>query len=335
LDDVLVVTPVWGPRQHWQGLGAGPLPPPAPASRERNPLLAVLVAVAALAVLALAALAVVGLTRRPTVAPYQNDDYQPPPVVANPPAVPNPTSVAQAEQWIKQNSIYATAMPAPVRCEVARINPRTATDAELQAHLDAMVSCLLRDWDQPATKAGFVLVRPGIHIYGDRITTKCGDKGINAMYCDADQQIYYSRLVTTSIKGLADNPWATETVIAHEFGHAIQARTGIFLATYGLEEQTDDTHAQLLLNRRLENQADCFSGLFLRSVSRSIGLQQSDLDALLDIYVQLGSDKLSGKPGIESNHGLSASRRYWGQMGLANSDVGRCNTYLAAASLNR
>jgi uncharacterized protein len=136
------------------------------------------------------------------------------------------------------------------------------------------------------------------------------------------------------VTGLADNRWATEMVIAHEFGHAVQGRMGIFLSTYR-QEGLDDVHAQLLLNRRLENQADCFSGLFLRSVSRSIGLRQDDVDSLLDIYVRLGSDALSGQPGIESNHGLSASRRYWGQMGLANSDVGRCNTYVAAALLNR
>ena len=31
--------------------------------------------------------------------------------------------------------------------------------------------------------------------------------------------------------------------------------------------------------RRLETQADCFSGQFMRSVSQSLGIQQSDLPA--------------------------------------------------------
>jgi len=330
-----MTVPSWGAQPSWPGSPDVAPAAAAPRPRQRHPLLPILLIVIALATVALAGLVVVGLTYKPAVAPYQNEDYQPPPVVANPPPVPIPRTQAEAEQWIKQNPIYATRIPAPVRCEVRRINARTASDAELEAHLNAMVGCLLRDWNLPATQAGFVLVRPAIHVYGDQVTTKCGNKGINAIYCDVDQNVYFSSKVTTTVAGLADNPWATEMVIAHEFGHAVQGRTGIFLSTYILEEGLDDVHAQLLLNRRLENQADCFSGLFLRSVSRSIGLRQDDVDSLLDIYVRLGSDSLSGQPGIESNHGLSASRRYWGQMGLANSDVGRCNTYVAAASLNR
>jgi predicted metalloprotease len=291
--------------------------------------------VIALAILALAGLVVVGFTDQPAVTAYQNDDDQPPSVEANPPPVPNPTSSAQAVQWVTRNPLYATELPVPVRCEVGRIDPRTASDGQLEGHLDAMLDCLLRAWQLPTEQAGFLAVRPRIHVYGERVTTRCGDKAINAVYCDADQQIYYSRFVTTSVDGLANNPWATEMVIAHEFGHAVQGRSGIFLATYGLEEQTEDIHARLLLNRRLENQADCFSGLFLRSVSRSIGLTQADVESLLDIYVRFGADALSGRPNIESNHGLSASRRYWGQLGLASSAVGKCNTYVAGAGLNR
>jgi predicted metalloprotease len=87
--------------------------------------------------------------------------------------------------------------------------------------------------------------------------------------------------------------------------------------------------------RRLETQADCFSGMFIRSVSESMGVQQQDVDGLLQIYVAIGDDELSGQPNIVGNHGLGRSRRYWGQMGLANSEVGKCNTFVAPSNLVR
>ena len=102
-----------------------------------------------------------------------------------------------------------------------------------------------------------------------------------------------------------------------------------------MENSEVNKHEQLLLSRRVETQADCFSGLFARSVSRSIGLKDSDTDLILDSYYQLGADVLRKQPNIESGHGLGATLRYWGQLGLANDAVTRCNTFSADKSLVR
>ncbi len=154
------------------------------------------------------------------------------------------------------------------------------------------------------------------------------------MYCGADQQVYYSRLIATRAPILEQNPWAADIIIAHEFGHAVQGRTGILGGDLVLENSEVDKHEQLLLSRRVETQADCFSGLFARSVSRSIGLKDSDTDLILDSYYQFGADVLRKQPNIESDHGLGATRRYWGQLGLANDAVTRCNTFSADKSLS-
>ena len=73
--------------------------------------------------------------------------------------------------------------------------------------------------------------------------------------------------------------------------------------------------------RRLETQADCFSAAFLRSVSRSLGIQQADIDGILESYAAVGDDTLSHDPNVVGDHGLARSRRYWGNLGLGT--VGR------------
>jgi predicted metalloprotease len=118
--------------------------------------------------------------------------------------------------------------------------------------------------------------------------------------------------------------------LAHEFGHAIQARTGILISANGLEQLAGmKTPEGLELSRRVETQADCFSGLFLRATSQSLGIKQSDVPAMEVIFVAIGDDTLSQNPGIESTHGHGDNRLYWARQGLGTSQVGKCNTFVA------
>ena len=118
-------------------------------------------------------------------------------------------------------------------------------------------------------------------------------------------------------------------------GHALQGRTGILVSAHALGQESGQKSTELQFTRRLETQADCFSGMFIRAVSESMGVQQQDLPGILDIYVAIGDDSLSGDPNIVGNHGLGRSREYWGNMGLANSAVGNCNTFIVESRLVR
>lgn len=314
----------------WTSNGALPPNPP-----RRSPLRLVLAGLIGLLVVALGAFVAISLTSQPAQTAYANDDYQVPPPEASPPPIPVPRTYPQAVLWAEQNAVYEQKMPAPVRCVVPRENLGQASDAQLKAHFENLMECLVRAWYVPMQQAGFVIVRPTVTIYGEKMTTKCGDTGINAFYCGADQQVYYSRLITTRAPILADNPWAADVVIAHEFAHAIQGRSGILTGEYAQRNQAETKSAALLSNRRLETQADCFSGLFVRSTSLSLGVEDDDVPKILDAYYLFGADILKKTPNVESDHGLGATRRYWGQMGLANDAIARCNTFTADRSLVR
>lgn len=314
----------------------GPAPHiPAPAA-QRSPLRFVLLAMIGLVILALAALAVTSLTANTPNSQYQNDDYTVPPPDNSPPPLPLPEDYRQADDWINNSTFYAQVTPAPVRCASQPINVTTATDEQLKAHFEGLMECLVRVWQPPVTNAGFQIVRPTVTVYGQELTTKCGKSGINAFYCGADQQVYYSNQLPEAFSSeISQNKWTADLVMAHEFGHALQGRTGVLVAAHALGQKSGDKDTNLAYTRRLETQADCFSGMFIRSVSTSLGVQDADTKGILAIYQAIGDDTLSGDPGILGNHGLARSRRYWGNVGLVSSSVGNCNTFKAASKLVR
>jgi predicted metalloprotease len=287
------------------------------------------------AIVALAGLAITSLSTESSSVAYQNDEYQVPPPDRNPPPIPVPQTYSQAEEWITNSAFYGQTTPAPVSCDSEPINVVTASDARLKSHFEGLMECLVRVWGPPVTAAGFIIVRPTVTIYGEELTTKCGTSGINAFYCTADQQVYYSNLLPRALPTVQRNRWTADIVMAHEFGHAVQGRTGILVSAHALGQESGQKGTELQFMRRLETQADCFSGMFIRAVSQSMGVQQEDLDGILAIYRAIGDDTLSGDPNIVGNHGLARSREYWGTMGLSTSEIEKCNTFVVSSRLVR
>ena len=306
-----------------------------PAPRRRSPLRLLLLVIMILGLTTLVGLVITGLSAESTTAAYQNDNYRVPPPNSSPPPLPLPETYEEAEQWITDSSFYKQTVPVPVRCNSQPINVTTASDAQLKAHFEGLMECLVRVWEPPVTSAGFIIVRPTVTIYGEELTTKCGTSGVNAFYCTADQQVYYSNLLPEVLQPVRRNKWTADIVMAHEFGHALQGRTGILISAHALGQNSGDEATDLQYTRRLETQADCFSGMFIRAVSQSMGVQQQDLGGIYAIYEAIGDDKLSRNPDVVGNHGLARSRRYWGTMGLGTSDVGKCNTFVVSSSLVR
>lgn len=262
--------------------------------------------------------------------PYQNEDYQVPPPDKNPPPLPVPQTYEEAERFVVRNPIYRQTVPVPVECDAQPINVATANDDQLDSHFESLMECLLRVWEPPVTRAGFEIVRPTVTIYGREITTKCGKSEVNAFYCSADQQVYFSNRLPDYVRIVKQNKWAADVVMAHEFAHALQGRTGILVSGHALGQNAGSQSAELEMSRRMETQADCFAGMFTNAVSQALGIKQSDVEGIQDTFSAVGDDTISGKPNVVGNHGLARSRRYWGQTGLGNSAVTECNTFVVS-----
>jgi uncharacterized protein len=263
---------------------------------------------------------------------YQNEGYQAPPADFNPSDLPQPTTYAQAQTWLTDNEIYAQNVPSPTNCTMTPIKAGLSK-AQLEQRLNDLMACLMQVWEPPVQAAGFEMPRPPMTVYSSSVTTACGVmKEVNAAYCAGDQHVYYALPLLDALPSqVADTKYAPEDIIAHEFGHAVQARTGMLIADKALEQKASKADATVM-SRRTEQQADCFGALYVASVAQSQGLAQADLQNLVKMTYYLGDDVLSGDSSISGDHGLGKNRQAWFAKGVQTNQVTVCNTWTVPAS---
>jgi len=276
-----------------------------------------------------AVIALVAALLVPSGSGYANEKYSPPTPDLSPPAVPTVTSADHAGQVTKDNAIYAETITAPTRCVLPTVDLATAPEPEIETYLNDVVGCLMAVWIDPVTKAGFQLPRPPVTVYSTPITTGCGKLGTNnAYYCMADQRIYYATDIVDDIPAdVLKGRLVVETIIAHELGHAVQARTGILPAGDYLQYVSTSVDEYNELSRRTELQADCFSGLFIRSVAASVGITQRDLALIAESARVIGDDAGA----TSRTHGRGSNRQYWTQLGMASTSIRVCNTFVVSS----
>jgi uncharacterized protein len=319
-----------GPAQELYRSGPVGYPyPEAPRRRKRNGARTLLI------LLAIAVLVATVLPIASTMATsgYANSSYVAPEPDTNPPALPKVANGSTAQTMVTGSALYGQTVPNPTKCTVTSIDLSAASESELQSHMSDVVACLMRVWDITVTRAGYTMPRPPVVVYSAALSTGCGKLAtLNAAYCGSDQKIYYATDLPQAIpKQLRSSRFIVEVIVAHEFGHAVQARTGILTAAHGLADTAPSQGESHEWSRRTELQADCFAGLFIRSVSRSTGITQQDLDNIASLMVAFGDDSMSTTTEIDGGHGLGATRKYWMQLGLASTSTTVCNTFTAAS----
>jgi predicted metalloprotease len=155
----------------------------------------------------------------------------------------------------------------------------------------------------------------------------------NAAYCSADQQIYYATNMPDIVPPtLRTAPFVVDSIVAHEFGHAVQARAGIFTSEASVE-QSDQSAGDRAdadqMSRRTEQQADCFAGEFVHSVAQSVQLTGADETNIAALFYSIGDDQLSADPIAEGDHGTGADRQAWLVAGMTTPLLATCNTFTA------
>ena len=312
---------------------------PSPPLRRSGPAPVILGALIGLA-LVMAGLVVYSLFSGPD---YQNDDYVPPPAGQVKQLPFDQIDEDDLETLLVNNPLYATAVPVPVRCELTQpeLDMASSSDAEVNAYIDELMGCAMRVWDRPFRQTErFELVRPTVNVYHHTVQTPCGggrESGPNASYCAANQQVYFSRQLANAHPSFSEfnDPHVVDLVMAHEFAHAVQARSTIlFLSVLSGQQAADPSVAQEF-SRRTELQADCFAGQFVGAVRQSLAYDQADLERLYRVQDIIGDDNITGRPEVDGGHGHGASRQYWYQMGLSTPDVGACNTFTAPSDYVR
>ena len=267
----------------------------------------------------------------PTPRPPEVDVPEPD---SYPSDLPAPQTYSEAEEWMQDNLLYAESIKVPVPCTVEPASAR-ATPAQIEAHLNDLTACLWTVWDPPLARAGFELPRPPVTVFSSPITTKCGKlEDINAVYCGSDQRIYYHvDILTTLPSSVRRAPFAADAVVAHEFGHAVQARSGILISESAWEERESTSESKgLELSRRLEMQADCLAGMFANAVADANDLRAAELKSLQTLFYNFGDDVLSGDPDYIASHGSGTARMRWFTVGLETDQLASCDSFNARAT---
>lgn len=251
----------------------------------------------------------------------------------DPPDIPVPRTYQQARELLEANSLYGQSVPVPANCVLTQVDPTSAGVQELDAHLNNLTACLMVVWQEPVTNAGWQLPRPPVTVYTQPITTACGTAETgNAFYCSGDQRIYYAQdLYRIFPSQVARIPFMVDMVLGHEFAHAIQARTGILISSAAFEQLAEEEGSgdAVWYSRRIEQQADCLSGVFLNAVAEASGIGPQNQQDLQVVAYSIGDDVLSG---AEGDHGLGVNRQRWFATGQQSPSVGVCNTFVAPES---
>jgi predicted metalloprotease len=252
----------------------------------------------------------------------------------DPSDLPRPNTYDEAEEWVLENALYSESVAARAGCAISSVDPSEVAARELENHLQDVSGCLTEVWAVPLEAAGYEMPRPPVTVYSKPITTGCGKiDEVNASYCSADQRIYLSdKLFTVMSEDLIAESYPMETILAHEFGHAVQARSGILVSSYALENHTESETEKQVISRRVEMQADCFAGQFLGSVAEPSGITKENFQAISELVHGLGDDMLSGIEGASEEHGTGENRLNWLAAGQRTAAISACNTFTVPKS---
>lgn len=140
----------------------------------------------------------------------------------------------------------------------------------LHAHVDAF-------WEARFAEAGRVYDSPnGVIAFDEPIVTACGRAEPDreaAFYCVIDENIYYSADFRTLIEQqIGDFAWVI--VVAHEWGHHIQAKLGFDLGIV-------PDRAGEILAVEFEQQADCLAGAYAVDAEATGWLDPGDIEEAL------------------------------------------------------
>lgn len=146
-----------------------------------------------------------------------------------------------------------------------------------------------RLWMYKFKALGRVWVPPRVYIYWGTLRTPCGTLGLgNAQYCPHNHSIYMNQSFINRITRQVGD-FAAITVLAHEYGHAVQHLLGLSdLNRYLVQE---------------ELQADCLAGVYAQDA-----MQRGLLDAS-DIPEATAQSYYGGAPKFRlDSHGTSQQR---------------------------
>ncbi|MBX6768425.1 MAG: neutral zinc metallopeptidase, partial [Actinomadura rubrobrunea] len=228
------------------------------------------------------------------------------------------------------NRLYETGPLTPVAC---RLPPIDEDPASMRRFMNVLSDCLDASWGKQFGKAHMAFSPPERVFWVRSGRSPCGsypNPGASAFYCPANHTMYVGlrHVVETSGGEPLSNFAVFARVIAHEYGHHVQERAGILRYGHRRMEDASSVAVRMETSRRIELQAQCLAGAFLRAERRTMGVTRRQYLAMLDDVRGRGDERL---PADQRDHGSSRNYAGWVAIGFRGGDLAVCNTWTAPA----
>ncbi|MEO3807636.1 neutral zinc metallopeptidase [Sphaerisporangium sp. B11E5] len=274
--------------------------------------------------------------------PDRSRSEEPDPVATRPRATPTrraerPSVTLPARNTtLTRNSVYLIKGLPRLPCRARATN--IYNDAQLKDLILKTGQCMGRTWAPALRKAGIPFSPPGYAIKARGGRGACGDfpqrGSIVPYYCPRNTTIYAATSAIARGRGnqqgygsLSNWHGAITGMMSHEYGHHVQYLSGLSNSWWSKHLASRSTSGRLALSRRFELQANCFGGLWMRSVAASYPIPPARRNTLYYFFSNVGD-----WPGRPRDHGSPANSGRWFKQGYERTRVAQCNTWLAPAS---
>jgi hypothetical protein len=230
---------------------------------------------------------------------------------------------------LEDNPLFAGDVGTPaVTCDLARWETSPAGAA---AFFQSALPCLDAAWQPVMEYQNLPFFTPDIAFpEGTEWSSACGavsggGGAVAAFYCSEDNTLYMPFAgLQTEMYGA--RPGVYLAVLAHEYGHHVQAMSGV-MDTYWQQryDAGADSEAGLELSRRFELQAQCFSGMFLAATYGRGSVNDTVLTE-----ARTSQDRGDHNPGLPRDHGTDEHAIAWWEQGAQKNRTYQCNTWLSA-----
>ncbi|MEV4168381.1 neutral zinc metallopeptidase [Nonomuraea sp. NPDC049709] len=275
----------------------------------------------------------------PEPAPTRTRDQEPtqrPTEDEEPDTTVTPPAKVTLNTSLKNNTMYRAGTLPRLNCRAGNAN--IYNHGQLKALILKTGRCMDRAWQPILEKQGIRFSPPGYAIAAKRGRGACGDYpsagSMVPYYCPRNNTIYASTSAMARGNGNARGygqiiNWhgGIISMMAHEYGHHVQNITGLMDSWWRSTLDSTSQSGKLALSRRLELQATCFGGMWMRSVAASYPVNTSNRSRLYWFYGQVGD-----YPGWPRDHGTPANNNRWFRQGWEKSKTYQCNTWLAPSS---
>lgn len=192
-------------------------------------------------------------------------------------------------------------------------------------------------WNAIFTASGLEYAEPTLVLFRGATSSGCGNvtSAVGPHYCPADETIYLDETFFDELMsrfGAEGGDVAEAYVIAPEVGHHVSNQLDVMDQVRAAQQSAGSQAEVNELSVRLELQADCFAGVWAKSIRDAGVFLPGEINEAIDAAAAVGDDRIQervqGQISPESwTHGSSEQRVEWFNRGYDTGDATACNTF--------